>query len=67
MKFCKDICLLFSHRLTSYASQKYNRNNYGLLKFASVEYFKLMFILLKPLHGKISSQQGGISALQKPE
>ena len=43
MKFCKDICLLFSHRLTSYASQKYNRNNYGLLKFASLEYFKLMF------------------------
>ena len=36
MKFYKYISLLFSHRLTSYVSKKYNRNNYDLLKCTSM-------------------------------
>ena len=35
MKFYKDTGVLFSHRLTSYVSQKSNRNNYNLLKCTS--------------------------------
>ena len=51
MKFYKDICSawisrtsadLFSHRLTSYASQKYNRNIFYLLKCTSMDFFKLI-------------------------
>ena len=42
MKLYKDIYLLFSHNLTSYASQKLNRNNYDLLKCTSIDFFKLM-------------------------
>ena len=50
MKFCKEICSasisrasaeLFSHRMTSYVSQKYNTNIFDLLKCTSLDFFKL--------------------------
>ena len=63
MKFYKDICLLFSNILTSYASYKYNRNNYDLLKCTSIYFFKLMRWI--DYMEKCLSRQSGIPAVQK--
>ena len=43
IKFYKDICCFFPRRLTSYASEKHNRNIFHLLKCTSTNIFKLMF------------------------
>ena len=59
----------FSHRLTSFELQKHNRNIFDLLKGTSMDIFELTFLSrlggLKRLHGKISSRQSGIPAVQK--
>ena len=43
--YYKDICLLFSHRLTSYASKKYNRNKNDLLKRTSMDFFQTYVLI----------------------
>ena len=59
-------CLrIFSHRLTSYASQKHNRNIFNLLKCTSMDIFRLMRSLNSS--GKISSWLSGIPEVQKTE
>ena len=51
MKFYRDFCsvwtsltsveLFYSHRLTSYVSENYKRNIFDLLKYTSMDFFKL--------------------------